>query len=152
MSVPASVILVGSNGWTNMEPSLLAERITSAYGFYKPWWKGVGFFHRDGSRYEVTSARPSKALPPFSRLLAATIYNPQLTVRYEYQSIGPYELADLKQALVRAIDKDDDILTQFHNAQDLKQRVTDARTFDDVVDVLVYAATDTYVPQPSDED
>jgi hypothetical protein len=152
MLEPVSVILVGNNGWTKMEASLLAERITSAYGFHKPWWKGVGFFHRDGSRYEVSSARPSQVLPLFSRLLAATIYNPQLTVRYEYQSGGRYELADLKEALVRAIDKVDDILTQYHNAEDLKRRVTDARTFDDAVEVLVYAATDTYEPGASDED
>ena len=143
MSVPASVILVGDNGWTDMEPSLPAERVTSAYGFHKPWWHGVSFFHRDGSRYEVASALPTQALPPLSKLLAATIYNPRLTVRYEYRSLGRFELTDLKQALLKAIDKDDDILTQFHESEGLKRRVGDARSFDDVAEVLHFAATDT---------
>jgi hypothetical protein len=143
MTEPASVILVGDDGRTDTEPALLAERVTSAYGFHRPWWRGVSLFHRDGGRYEVVSAQPARALPPLSRLLAATIYNPRLAVRYEYRRIGPYDLGVLKEALLRAIDKDDDILTQFHDADHLKRRLAHATSFDDVAEVLRFAATET---------
>jgi hypothetical protein len=93
MIEPASVILVGDDGWTDTEPALLAERVTSAYGFHRPWWRGVSLFHRDGGRYEVVSAQPARALPPLSKLL--------------------------------------------------ERRLAHATSFDDVAEVLRYAATET---------
>ena len=56
---------------------------------------------------------------------------------------GRYELVDLTQALLTAIDKDDDILTQFHESEELKRRLRDARSFDEVAEVLKFAATET---------
>jgi hypothetical protein len=137
-----SVILVGQDGWIDTTENLEVERTTSAYGFHKPWWKGVSFFHRDGMRYEVLTATPSRSLLPLSKLLAATIYNPKLTVQYEFRSVGPYEIDDLKQAVADAIDKDDDILTQFHEADELKELLAEAKTFDRVLKVLRFAQTD----------
>jgi hypothetical protein len=75
-------------------------------------------------------------------LLPATVYNPSLSVRYDYRSMGAYAIDDLKNALRAAIDRDDDVLTQFHSATKLKQRVAEAASFDDVVAVLEYARTE----------
>jgi hypothetical protein len=61
-------------------------------------------------------------------------------VRYEYRSIGTYELETLQEALVDAVEKDDDVLTQFHESTELVTRLNLARSFDDVVDVLRFAA------------
>jgi hypothetical protein len=47
------------------------------------------------------------------------------------------------RSLLEAIDKDDDVLTQFHDADDLQQRLGHAVSFDDVVEVLRHAATET---------
>ena len=135
-----SVLMIGQDGWTDTAESLEVERTTSAYGFHKPWWKGVSFFHRDGTRYEVLTATPTRWMPP--KILAATIYNPRCIVQYEFRSAGPYELDDLKQAVADAIDKDDDILTQFHEADELKERLADVKTFDGVLKLLRFAQTD----------
>ena len=133
-----NVIMIGDNGWTDTAESLEVERTTSAYGFHKPWWNGVTFFHRDGTRYEMLTATPTKWMPP--KFLALTIYNPSILVQYDYRSVGPYEVDDLKQALADAIDRDDDILTQFHEADELKELLANARTFDGVLKVLRFAA------------
>jgi hypothetical protein len=53
------------------------------------------------------------------------------------------ELQELRQALIDAVDKDDGVLTQFHEADDLKNRLARAQSFDDVVDVMRFAASDT---------
>jgi hypothetical protein len=140
---PVSIICIGSDGWTNTESSLPSEQITSAAAFHKEWWRGARLFHRDGHCYQVASATPARPLLPLSRVLANTIYNPRLNVRYEYRSNGRYALSDLQQALGDALDKDDDILTQFHHSDDLKRRLSLAQSFDDVVDVLDFAARDT---------
>ena len=142
-----SVIAIGDNGWTEIESDLLTEREGSAYGFHKPWWRGVSFFHRDGKRYEVAAATPLGSMVP--KILASTIYNPSVKVRYEYRAVGPYSLDDLKRAMIGAIEKDDDILTQFHTAGELKALVARAASFDDAVGVLQYAATED---EPTEED
>ena len=142
MSADISVIFVGEDGWTDTARDLPEQRATSAHGFHKPWWKGVKLYHRNGYRFEVEKATPEGELPPLSKLLAATIHNPTFNVQYEYTSTGFYQLDELKQALRAAVEKDDDVLTQFHEAEELVSRIDAAKNFDDVVDVLVYAATE----------
>jgi hypothetical protein len=142
MPTEISVIFVGADGWTDLTPDLPAERITSAHGFHQPWWRGVILYHRNGYKYEVETATPERQMPPLSKLLAATFYNPRFAVRYAYRSTGFYQLEELKTALRQAIDKDSDVLTQFHGAGELRTMVERARSFDDLVDVLDYAATE----------
>ena len=137
-----SVIFVGDNGWTDMAPDLPTERVTSAHAFHQPWWKGVTLYHRNGYKYEVEKATPEEELPALSKILAATIHNPSVNVQYEYTSSGFYQLDELKQALHDAVCKDDDVLTQFHEADELCALIAKANTFDDLVEMLVYAASE----------
>ena len=140
--VETSVIFVGDDGWTDMAPDLPAERKTSAHGFHNQWWKGVKIYHRNGYVFEVEDAKSEEELPPLSKLLAATIYNPTYTVQYEYRSTGFYQLEELKKALHDAVQKDSDVLTQFHDATELTEMIAKANSFDDLVEMLTYAATD----------
>lgn len=142
MPADISVIFVGEDGWTDMARDLPEERATSAHGFHKPWWKGVKLYHRNGYRYEVEIATPEDALPPPSKLMAATPHDPTFNVQYEYRSTGFYQLDELKKALHDAVERDDDVLTQFHDADDLKTRIAASKTFDDVVQLLEYARTE----------
>jgi hypothetical protein len=137
-----SVIFVGDNGWTDMAADLPAERMTSAYGFHRPWWKGVKLYHRNGYRYEVESATPEGPLPPPLTSLAATSDDPQFKAQYTYLSTGFYQIDELKQALHDAVKNDADVLTQFHDAEELCEMVAKATTFDDLVEMLNYAATE----------
>jgi len=142
MSADISVIFVGEDGWTDMARDLPGERATSAHGFHKPWWKGVHLYHRNGYRYEVETATPNEELPPVSTLMHATIHDPTFSVQYEYRSTGFYQLDELRQALHAAVEQNGDVLTQFHDADDLTARVAAAKTFDDLVQVLQYAQTE----------
>jgi hypothetical protein len=45
--------------------------------------------------------------------------------------------------VIHAIDRDDDILTQFHEPDELKRRLNGAPSFDDVVAVSGLAANHT---------
>jgi hypothetical protein len=142
MSAEVSVIFVGEDGWTDTARDLPEQRATSAHGFHKPWWKGVKLYHRNGYRYEVEKATPEKELPALSKLMAATIHNPTVNVLYEYTSTGFYKIDELKQALRAAVEKDDDVLTQFHDAEELISRIDAAKDFGDLVDMLEWAATE----------
>jgi len=137
-----SVIFVGDNGWTDLAADLPETRMTSAHGYHQPWWKGVTLYHRNGYKYEVEKATPEEELPALSKLLAATVHDPTVNVQYEYASTGFYQLDDLKKALHDAVCKDSDVLTQFHEAGELCEMIARAGTFDDLVEMLNYAATD----------
>ena len=67
-----SVILIGEDGWVDSDSELRSENSDTALGFHRRWWRGVTFFHRDGKRYQVTSAVPTRPLPPLSAFLART--------------------------------------------------------------------------------
>jgi hypothetical protein len=142
MSANTAVIVVGDNGWTETQPDLLTEREGTAFCFHKTWWKGVSFFHKNGTRYEVAAATPVTPLPPLSKLLSATVHNPRIVVRYEYRAAGSYGLEDLKDALSEAIYRDADALTQFHGADELSEFIGGAVSFDDLVKVLDLAASE----------
>src|SRR5262245_9000443 len=128
MSADTSVIFVGEDGWTDMARDLPEQRATSAHGFHKPWSNGVKLYHRNCYRYEVEKATPEEELPPLSKAMAATIHNPTFNVQYEYTSTGFYQIDELKQALRAAVEKDDDVLTQFHEAEELTSRIDAAKT------------------------
>jgi hypothetical protein len=138
----ASVIMISDDGWTETERELIAERAISLRSFHKTCWKRASFFHRNGRRYEVVSADPLKPLPPLSKVLAATFHNPQIVVRYQYREAGAYSLNDLKLALSEVVYRDPDMLTQYHAADELMMRLGGSSTFDDLVGVLHYAATE----------
>ncbi len=137
-----SVISIGPDGWTDTRPTLASVDSTSTYALHRRWWRGVIFFHQDGNRYEVAVAEGQRPLSLLSRVLAATVYNPRIMVLYEYRQLGPYRVDELRRAVVDAIDKDDDVLTQFHTADELKPRLSRAESFGDVVNVLRLAESE----------
>lgn len=137
-----SVIFVGGDGWTDMAPDLPEERTTTAVAFHKPWWQGVKIYHRNGYVYEVEKAEPETELPPMSKVLAKTVYNPDVKARYEYHSTGFYRLDDLKKVLNDAARGDSNALTKFHGADELCDMIAKADSYDDVVEVLVYARSE----------
>lgn len=138
-----SVICIGPDGCTDTQARLASVEMTTAYRFHRRWWEGVNLFHHDGNRYEVAAAEAARPLSVLSRVLATTVYNPQIAVRYEYRNCGPYRVDELRDSVAAAIDKDDDVLTQFHTADELKQRLDRALSFEDVADVLALAESES---------
>lgn len=70
------------------------------------------------------------------RLLAYTIYNPEYEVQPVWTKTGQYELDDLKDILNTCVDKDDEVITQYEDAEIIKREIDISFTFPDLVDVL----------------
>jgi len=83
-------------------------------------------------------------------LLANTIYNPRVTATLIWQPPKPYSLDDLKFAYARAVEQDDDILTQFVEAEELKARISRAQSFAELVEVYHWMSSDHTDEEPSD--
>jgi hypothetical protein len=69
-------------------------------------------------------------------LLAKTIYNPKLDATLEWRKIGNYNIAELKEAINRCVDKDDDIITQFAEGETIKEAVNSSDSFTKITKVL----------------
>ncbi len=72
-----------------------------------------------------------------TRLLANTIYNPKINVIPKWSILREYELSELKSLLKNFVEKDDDIFTQFVEAEILNQYIFEAKTFEDIYRILL---------------
>jgi hypothetical protein len=72
-----------------------------------------------------------------NRLLAQTIFFSRVfDSEITWTKIGTYELDELKEKINRCVEKDDDIITQFEEADVIKSAVNNSPSFDKLVSVL----------------
>ena len=72
----------------------------------------------------------------WNRLLAYTFYNPKYKTKPVWERIREYHIEDLKDRLKECVDADDDIITQYEDAEIIKREINICFSFTDVVDVL----------------
>ena len=72
----------------------------------------------------------------WTRLLARTFYNPIVEAKIIWTKVADYRLDELKDKLKDCVDKDDDIITQFEEADVIKSAIDKATVFDDLIKVL----------------
>ena len=84
--------------------------------------------------YEIKSGNIKNNF--LTKLLANTIYNPSISVTPQWNYEKNYELDELKKLIYVAIDNDDDILTQFVEADKLKQLLHVASSFKEIYDTI----------------
>ncbi|MDG4715527.1 hypothetical protein [Winogradskyella marincola] len=72
----------------------------------------------------------------WNRFLAKTVYNPSFDVTLLWKKIGTYKLTELKAKIKVCIEKDDDILTQFVEADFLMHKVEHSTDFTELVNNL----------------
>jgi hypothetical protein len=68
-----------------------------------------------------------------TRLLAHTVYNPLHKVTIKWIDHGSYNLYDLKEEINHCVDTDDDIITQFEEAEVIKAAIDRAISFDQLI-------------------
>jgi hypothetical protein len=71
-----------------------------------------------------------------TRLLANTFYNPMVSVDLDWKQTGTYELNELKNAIFLCVDKDDDVITQFEEADVIKNEIRKCVTFENILSTL----------------
>jgi len=132
-----NVVAIGENGFFQLFEDLSRKVRGSAFGFHKSWWKDVQFFSRDGYKYVVENVKPEHKLGSSSKSLSQTIYNPTLIFEYSYSNVGKYGVSDLKAAIRKSVENDDDIFTQYFDKEELLQLLTSSNDFDSIVAILV---------------
>jgi hypothetical protein len=109
---------------------------TTLYGYIRHTADEGIYYDKDGFKW--TSAIYSRKFKPsfLTKLLANTFYNPTIKVERTWTKIGRYELSELKEEVNHCIDLDDDVLTQFIGASELKLKVKQSNSFEELVWLL----------------
>jgi hypothetical protein len=116
------LILIYSNEVLNVVPRQAHLSKATALGFIRQTDQKVAYDHNGNKwTYRLTSAQFKASF--LTRLLAHTFYNPVIEVEPEWSAQGSYQLQELKAAISHCVDKDDDIITQFADADTIKTAI-----------------------------
>ena len=109
---------------------------TNAFSLFKADEKNICYYDGNGKvwKSQITPLAYKPTL--FKKLLACTFYNPVLSVKRTWDQVNAYPLPELKDQIVRCIDKDDDILTQWIGADELKKELLTCNDFSAIVKML----------------
>ena len=99
-------------------------------------------YDSEGRKWQPSGIQSPYKPTWWRRLLANTFHNPFITVTVLWRESRSYELDELKLAYSKAVDKDDDSLTQFVEGQELKARISATRSFADLVEVYTWMGTE----------
>lgn len=112
---------------------------TTTLGVTARGHQGTRFFASDGLCYHVARLDLPSPLGPLAHLLASTVYNPWLTAAVLYDTPTAFTCEELRDLLLRALEDDDDILTQWREKDEVKVMLSRARTFGHCVSTLRFA-------------
>lgn len=71
-----------------------------------------------------------------TRLLSKVFYNPIFDAKVIWTFRGNYELDYLKSKIIKCIDKDDDVLTQFTEPEVIKSSIESSSSFQELIKLL----------------
>ena len=124
------------------------ELQTSAYGVVSRGWNGSVLYEATGLAHVVRKLETSPPLGLLRKLLAYTVYNPAVKAVVSYDIPRPYGVEELREHLIRAVQADDDILTQWHSEDELLQGLRSAIGYEGLVAVIRVSEG----PPPGDSD
>jgi hypothetical protein len=144
-SAPASPCFVSSiKGYFSLEESYPAQTTCTSFAFTSGHFDSLKVFDAPGKLWRVRSVDAPGAAKRggLGGLLGRAFGNPMLTVAVRWAEPTPYRMDDLRQEYLDAVDLDDDTLTQFVEADELKRRILAATSFAEMMAVYEWAATD----------
>jgi hypothetical protein len=91
------------------------------------------FYDRNGKRWTFKFINNNIKNDFKTRILANTFYNPMVSVNLDWKQTGDYNLTELKNAIFQCVDKDDNVITQFEEADVIKNEIRKCLTFEDIL-------------------
>jgi hypothetical protein len=130
------LLLIASDGWigyfkNNEELGDWNYLAINKYNHIKPI-----IMDADDLVWKINRILPNKPPSFIDKLLAYTFYNPLIPVTFELDPVAENPLTVVKEAVKQAIDADDDILTQWVEADKLQGAVKKASSFKSLVAIL----------------
>jgi hypothetical protein len=144
MAPTGSCFVTGPKGYFAFEEQFSSiERVTLLDALVGTF-DGSTVYDAEGYRWESRGIESPHKKSWWLLLAAITVYNPRISVTLLWSEPKAYSLKELTTHYLKAIDEDDDILTQFVTAEELKKRVSEAQSFESLVRVYWWMETDHY--------
>jgi hypothetical protein len=137
----------GPRGYFSFEPAYAPRKKMKLLGVFSGFYEQALVFDATGKVWRASQLRSRYKKSWWLMPLVHTVFNPWVDVEISWEQLRSFQLEELKDLYSRAVDQDDDILTQFVDAPELKKRITAARSFDDLAGVYRWMQTD----QPNEE-
>lgn len=135
-------IYISTDACIELADTLHLRRRTSRLALLLRYWENTSVYGPTGVRYSVVPMNTAPRSRPLWRFLTV-VYNPVREVTLTYDEVGAYSLDDLKRDITRCVNKDVDILISFHEAEEIRERLGNAKTFDEVVGVIRWMTEET---------
>jgi hypothetical protein len=108
-------------------PRFRPNRLGLLYRF----WESTKVYGHDS--VQVPLLKADIRFTALQKFLAHTIYNPRESVDFTWVNRGGYKLSAIIEDLRHGLEKDDDIIQQWFDADDVLRLVSAAGTFDEMV-------------------
>ena len=131
---------VAADGYAAVWPERPQTTETTPFAVRRGFWDGLVVYDADGLAWTPESVELQSGGGLLRRLIA-TVRNPPTSAGITYAEPRSYELGELRDAVRRALEQDDDVLTQFHEADEIEAWLTAASSFGAVVEALERAET-----------
>jgi hypothetical protein len=130
-AVTFPALVIADDGWVQylQQRDELSSWTPSGIGKYNR--RRVVLYDSENCAWEVDSIVPMKSAGLYAR-----VFGREIPARLTLRPISEQPLEVVLDALKTAIDADDDILTQWTGAEDLKASVRDSSSFGTLVDIL----------------
>jgi hypothetical protein len=130
-------ILLDDLGSVELVDELPAEHRATMLAVLAEYWRTYHVYREDGTKLRM-SVDASGFAPPslWRRLLAQTIYNPARPVPVAYDAVGEYSISEIKEKIVSCLPRDDDIITQFLDAAEIRRLLDRADSFEELAEAV----------------
>jgi len=127
------LLVVDPKGWLGSETRNRKAHFSLCGALNTRRWVG---FDASGEKWLVS--KDSFRYPDtwWMRLLANTIYNPRFEAELQWTPAGHYTFAELQDQVCSVVDRDDDVLTQFTGAEEIKKAVHECQSFEELTGTL----------------
>ncbi|MBZ0245516.1 MAG: hypothetical protein K8H85_06200 [Cyclobacteriaceae bacterium] len=109
---------------------------SNVLGLVKGVHKNFIAYDKDGLLWIVDKVDSHYKITGLTKILAHTVYNPQIKVTLNWTKRGEYTLKNLKKDINKQVDSDDDIITQFNEADFIKRKIEKCDSFSEIVEEL----------------
>src|SRR6185295_4974557 len=97
-------------------------------------WNGEYYYAEDGRKFGIRPVGGHELKPRWLWwILANTVFNPIRKYCVDPVELGLHPISEIKETILKWVDSDDDILTQFLDGRQIEYLLEQAKTFDGVV-------------------
>ena len=142
MNPTGKCFVSGPRGYFSFEPDFTLDRKMKLLGVFSGFYELSEVFDAAGRAWRVEELQCRYRKSWWLTALVHTVFNPWVDVSFSWREPAEYRIKDLKTAYSNSVDQDDDILTQFVEAAELKSKIAAAESFEDLVRVYEWMKTD----------